>query len=74
MGKYGITVNVVCPGATQTGYITPENELKIRALTPLDRLGRPDDIADAVVFLASEQARWITGQLLYVGGGFNIYR
>jgi 3-oxoacyl-[acyl-carrier protein] reductase len=72
MGKYGITVNVVCPGATQTGHITPENELKINNETPLGRLGMPEDIADVMVFLTSEQARWVTGQLIYASGGFNV--
>ena len=45
---------------------------KIAAGTPLGRVGRPDDIADVIVFLASEQARWLTGQLLYAGGGWRI--
>jgi 3-oxoacyl-[acyl-carrier protein] reductase len=72
LGKYGITVNVVAPGPTQTGYITPEAEVEICAGTPLGRLGEPEDIADAIVFLASEQGRWLTGQLLYVGGGWRI--
>ncbi len=72
LGKYGITVNVVAPGPTQTGYITPEAEVELAAGTPLGRLGEPDDIADVILFLASEQARWITGQLLYVGGGWRI--
>lgn len=74
MGKYGITVNVVCPGATQTGYITPENEPKLTAMTPLRRLGQPEDIADVIVFLASEQAHWLTGQLIYASGGFLMYQ
>jgi 3-oxoacyl-[acyl-carrier protein] reductase len=40
------------------------------ALTiPLGRIGQPEDVADVMVFLASEQARWLTGQMLYVGGG-----
>lgn len=73
MGKYGITVNVVCPGATQTGYITPENEDKLAARTPLQRIGQPEDVADVIVFLASEQARWLTGQLIYASGGFLTY-
>ncbi len=72
MGRYGITVNVVAPGPTQTGYITPAAEAAIVAGTPLGRLGAPGDIADAICFLASEQARWITGQLLYVGGGWRM--
>ena len=70
MGKYGITVNVVCPGATQTGYISPENEDWIIQKTPMGRLGHPDDIADVITFLTSEQARWLTGQLIYASGGF----
>jgi 3-oxoacyl-[acyl-carrier protein] reductase len=69
LGPYGITVNVVSPGPVQTGYITPELEEKLLSEIPLRRVGQPEDVADAIVFLASEQARWITGQLLYVGGG-----
>lgn len=72
LGRYGITVNVVAPGPIQTGYIPPEREVEIAAHTPLGRIGRPEDVADAIVFLASEQARWLTGQLLYVGGGWRI--
>ena len=71
MGKYGITVNAVRSGATQTGYINPESEEWIVAETPLRRLGEPEDVADVIVFLASEQGRWITGQLVPVGGGFH---
>ncbi len=69
LGKYGITVNVVAPGPIQTGSITPEHETDIARRTPLGRVGRPEDVADAIIFLASDQARWLTGQLLYVGGG-----
>jgi 3-oxoacyl-[acyl-carrier protein] reductase len=72
LGKYGITVNAVAPGPTQTGYITPEAEVALCAGTPLGRLGQPEDIADAILFLASEQGRWLTGQLLYVGGGWRM--
>lgn len=72
LGKYGITVNIVAPGPIQTGYITPESEVTISAGTPLGRLGAPEDVADVIVFLASEQARWLTGQLLYVGGGWRM--
>jgi 3-oxoacyl-[acyl-carrier protein] reductase len=70
MGKYGITVNIVAPGPIQTGYIPPEAELEIAQGTPLRRVGKAEDIADVILFLASEQARWVTGQLLYVGGGW----
>ena len=70
LGKYGITVNVICPGATQTGYITPENEEWIIQKTPLGRLGYSEDLADVITSLASKQGRWLTGQLIYASGGF----
>lgn len=73
MGKYGITANVVCPGPTQTGYITPESAAELVARTPLGRLGLPEDVADVITFLASEQGHWLTGQLLYASGGFLMY-
>ena len=69
LGPYGITVNIVSPGPIQTAWITPELDKGIAQSAPLGRVGLPDDVADVVVFLASEQARWLTGQLLYVGGG-----
>jgi 3-oxoacyl-[acyl-carrier protein] reductase len=47
-------------------------EKTIAAKTPLGRVGQPDDVADVIVFLASEQARWLTGQLIYVGGGWQM--
>ncbi len=68
-GQYGITVNIVSPGAIQTGWLTPDLEEEIAASYPMRRIGYPEDIADAVVFFASEQARWVTGQTLNVGGG-----
>jgi len=74
LGKYGITVNIVAPGPIQTGYITPANETSIAADTPLGRIGQPQDVADVIVFLASEQARWLSGQLLYVGGGWRMHQ
>jgi 3-oxoacyl-[acyl-carrier protein] reductase len=72
LGPYGITVNVVSLGPTQTGWITPEMEASISARTPMRRVGQPIDTADVIVFLASEQARWLTGQLIYVGGGWQM--
>lgn len=69
LGKYGITVNVVSLGPIQTGWIAAELEKKVSAETPLGRVGQPEDVANVIVFLASEQARWLTGQMLYVGGG-----
>lgn len=69
LGRFGVTVNIVSPGPIQTGYISPELEPGIVEAIPLGRLGKTEDVADVIVFLASEQARWLTGQLLYVGGG-----
>jgi 3-oxoacyl-[acyl-carrier protein] reductase len=74
MGKYGITVNIVAPGPIQTGYLRPEQVTEIAADAPLRRVGWPEDVADVIVFLASEQARWLTGQLLYVGGGWRMHQ
>ncbi len=74
VGKYGITVNIVAPGPIQTGWLTPDQEKAISAGTPLRRCGTPEDIADVMVFLASEQAHWLTGQLLYVGGGWRMHQ
>jgi len=69
LGPYGITVNVVSPGAVQTGWLTDEAAEAIAKTYPLRRIGTPEDIASAVVFFASRQADWITGQVLNVGGG-----
>lgn len=69
LGPVGITVNIVSPGPVQTGWITPDLEAALIPTTPLGRIGQPDDIADVIVFLASEQGRWVTGQLIHVGGG-----
>jgi 3-oxoacyl-[acyl-carrier protein] reductase len=74
LGKYGITVNIVAPGPIQTGYIRPDQEIEIGLKTPLGRVGKPEDVADVIVFLASEQAHWLTGQLLYVGGGWRMHQ
>jgi len=72
LAPLGVTVNTVCPGPTQTGWISPELEADLLPEMPLGRLGTPEDIADVVVFLCSEQARWLTGQTLYAGGGHRL--
>lgn len=68
-----ITVNCVLPGIVNTDLIKdnipPELALKYGAAVPLGRMGEPEDIADVVAFLASDDARWITGQNLAVTGG-----
>lgn len=79
--RHGITVNVVCPGPTDTALLAgvaegSANPAKlIEAFTraiPLGRLGRPDDLAGAIAFLASEDASFITGQVLSVSGGLTM--
>ena len=67
-----LPVNIVAPGPIQTGYLTPEASTAIAAETPLRRVGQPEDVAEVIRFLASQQARWLTGQLLYVGGGWRM--
>lgn len=68
-GPYGITVNCVAPGPTQTGYIGSELEAALLPHIPAGRLVLPRDIADAVLFLASDRASMITGQVIKVAGG-----
>jgi len=81
MARHGITVNVVCPGPTDTPLIRSmademgSGDRFMDALTkaiPMRRLANPDDIAPAVAFLASEGARYITGQTLSVSGGLTM--
>ena len=75
LGPKKIRVNAVNPGITSTegvqaaGFLGGDAEKMMVGQTPLGRIGQPDDIADAVAFLASEDARWITGVLLQVSGG-----
>ena len=69
VGPLGITVNTVAPGPVQTGSYSRESVAREQAAIPLGRMGRPEDIADVIVFLASEQARWLTGQVVKVSGG-----
>jgi 3-oxoacyl-[acyl-carrier protein] reductase len=68
-----ITVNAIAPGATDTAMMrqgkTQEDIQSLIEMTPLKRLGRPEDIADAVVFLLSEQGGWINGQIIHCNGG-----
>lgn len=72
LGPLGITVNAIAPGPIQTGSITPQSEERLIPKIPLGRIGQPQDIADAIIFLASEQARWLTGQVVKVSGGHEI--
>jgi 3-oxoacyl-[acyl-carrier protein] reductase len=64
LGPYGITANVVQPPATDTGWVTPEVERAAIAASPLRHLAQPDEIAEVITFLATQQARYITGQII----------
>ena len=72
LGPLGVTVNAVAPGPVQTGWIDGDLEEQLLETIPLRRIGQPRDIADTIVFLASDQARWITGQVVKVSGGHAI--
>jgi gluconate 5-dehydrogenase len=70
----GVTVNAVAPGYIETdltrAYLdTGNHRQSLQSLVPAGRLGRPEEVADAVTFLASDRARFITGQVLYIDGG-----
>jgi len=72
LGSRGITVNAIAPGfiaTDMTDELTDEQRQKMAANIPLDRLGSPDDIANAVCFLASDMAAYITGETLHINGG-----
>ena len=69
VAKYGITVNCVAPGPTQTGWIDEELEKAVLPLIPMKKLIQPVDIADTILFLSSEKAKMITGQVIKVSGG-----
>ncbi len=87
-GRYGIRCNVVCPGVTipatsdevggnsmwtnAESMFTPEQLEKVAKALPLRKVGRPQDIANAVVFLASGKAGHVTGQVLSVSGGYSM--
>jgi len=69
LSHLGITSNVINPGATDTGWMTPQLKTKVIDDTPLGRVGEPGDVANLVSFLCSDGGAWINGQLLYSNGG-----
>ena len=69
VAPYGITVNCVAPGPTQTGWIDEALEAAVLPLIPMGKLIQPEDIAETILFLASRQAGMVTGQVLKVSGG-----
>ena len=69
VAPYGITVNCVAPGPTQTGWIDTDLEQAVLPLIPMGSLIQPDDIAETILFLSSARARFLTGQVVKVSGG-----
>ena len=72
VGSRGITVNAVAPGFVETamtGALNDAQKTKLNEQIPLGRIGQPEDVAGAVVYLASDEAAWVTGATLHVNGG-----
>ena len=77
MGKYGINVNVVAPGFTRTNnnsHIPSIIDETFKEITPTKRINESEDIVNAIMFLCSDEARQITGQVLAVDGGYSTTR
>jgi NAD(P)-dependent dehydrogenase (short-subunit alcohol dehydrogenase family) len=79
-GQHHVRVNVICPGTIQTPLwqprlaADPDIFTKLAEMYPLERVGQPEDVAKAILFLASDDASWITGITLNVDGGLTAYR
>ena len=72
LGKDNIRVNCICPGGIDTPLVAKTISPDAGRGMPLGRLGKPEDIADMVLFLASDDSRWITGTAMVVDGGSNV--
>lgn len=70
LAPLGITVNAINPGPTDTGWMTESIKRELQPLFPFGRVGEPRDVAKAIRFLVSDQADWITGQVIHSEGGF----
>jgi 3-oxoacyl-[acyl-carrier protein] reductase len=70
LAPLGITVNAINPGPTDTGWMTEEIKNELKPLFPFGRVGEPRDVAKTIKFLVSNQADWITGQIIHSEGGF----
>ena len=69
VARRGVTVNAVAPGFIRTDMTGDLNEAELKPLIPMKRFGEPDEVADAVVFLASPKASYITGEVISINGG-----
>ena len=70
LASFGITVNAVDPGATDSGWMTEDIKQELLPRFPMGRIGQPEDAARLIAFLASDEAAWITGQVIHSRGGF----
>jgi 3-oxoacyl-[acyl-carrier protein] reductase len=69
VARRGVTVNAVAPGFIRTDMTSDLNEAELKPLIPMKRFGEPEEVADAVVFLASTKAAYITGEVISINGG-----
>lgn len=69
-----IRVNAVNPGPVDTGYLTPAMRRRLRPMLPSGRLARPADVARLIAWLVTDEATWITGQVINAEGGFARWR
>ncbi|AID31005.1 SDR family oxidoreductase [Mesorhizobium jarvisii] len=69
LGSRGITVNALSPGFTDTDLLPERDRAVAAGMSPFGRIGAPRDVADIAVFLASDEARWLTGENIQAGGG-----
>lgn len=75
VGRFNVTVNAICPGFIETNLtkdLNPEMKMMIQKLTALARFGKPEEIAELAVFLASEKASFITGAAINIDGGLSL--
>ncbi|WP_282935825.1 SDR family oxidoreductase [Paenibacillus sp. RC67] len=70
LAPLGITVNCVDPGPTDSGWMTEEIKKTLLPRFPMGRIGRPEDAAELITFLAGDQSQWVTGQIIRSEGGY----
>ena len=72
LAQLGIRVNAVAPGEIETAMLSPETEVLLPRI-PLNRLGRPEEVARTVYYLASEESAYVTGTEVFITGGQHLY-